>query len=183
MIRVSLTTRRAMRFGREGIQGAQWYDALMDILTARFGADAQMFAAFLAATSPNTTVRGNVTLAMKAYMQYTAALPFVGYLPVVVANLERAASGQKLSGIKVHHFHQAIVGDPDAVAVDRWMLRAYGIDKTTPARMRAIIVHVRASAKRLGMSPRELQAAIWTGIKGQVKQSDSMAYWLNVALS
>ena len=158
--------------------GACWYDAVMDVLRDQYGKDAQLMAAFIAATSPNTTVQANVTMARKAYSQHIQGQPFKGYMPAVITNLERAVKGQPLGGLKVSHFHRSIVGDPMAVAVDRWIIRAYGYEQATPARMTAIIQHVRKAASRYRLQPRQLQAAIWTGIKGTPKDADSLVYCL-----
>ena len=177
-LRIKLQTRRALAYARKGMAGAYWYDAVMDLLRDQYGQDAQLMAAFIAATSPNTTVQANVTLAVKAYNQWKTGQPFTGYLPITIANLERAAKGQPLKGLKVSHFHRAIVGDPMAVTVDRWMIRAYGYEQATPARMDAIIEHCQRVAGRYGLQPRQLQAAIWTGIKGTPKDADSLVYCL-----
>ena len=183
MIQVKLTSRKALAYAREGIDGGIWYDDIMHVLRSHYGADADIVAAMIAATSPNCSVRGNVTLARKAYGQYKRGEQFLGYLPIAIDNLHRAVDGEPLSGLKVSHFHRAITGDHNAVAVDRWMLRAYGVESNTPARMRAIIAHVRKSAKRLGITPRSLQAAIWTGVKGEGVEADSMAYCLRAQLA
>ena len=174
MARLKGTTRRACRLARVGTEGAQWYNELSGELQRLYGDNANTFAAILAVTSPNATVKANVSLAYKAWQQWQADEPFTGFLSIVCTSLEllRASanafgevSPSVIRGTKIKHFFRAIVGDPQAVPVDRWMLRAFGFEFPTVARFRYIIDYVQKNAARFGMTPRELQAAIWCGIK------------------
>lgn len=145
-----------------------WYDQVHKELKELFGQDAPMVAQLLAATSSNSTVKSNVTLALKAYMKVKAGEPVTeGFLPAVVKQINRVAAGQPLEGRKIDNFARALVGDPDAVVVDRWMLRAFGFthDAPTPHEYDVIETAVKELAKQRKVSPRQMQAAIWFGVK------------------
>ena len=162
------------KYFKRGIAGAAWYNETRDQVSYVFGDDTDLFCDFLAATSPNTTVKANVTLAMKAYSQYMRGQAFNGFMGVIKNMLNIAVRNDSLihpvrmGGDKVHNFAKALKGDLSAVVVDRWMLRAFGYDPkkgTTPKKYRDISAWITDKAKREGMQPAEVQAAIWCGIK------------------
>jgi hypothetical protein len=171
-IRGSVTGRlpTAVRLGnlyRKGASHQEWYDKTWQELEGTFGPDADMFAKILAATSPNTTTDSNVTLALKAYGQWKSGASFDGYLPVAKANLERAIAGTPMRGPKVSNFYKNLAGDPDAVTVDRWMMRAFGLRGQAPteSQYKFIETTIRRQAKEIGVEPRQYQAAVWVGMK------------------
>jgi hypothetical protein len=171
-IRGSVTGRlpTAVRLGnlyRKGASHQEWYDKTWQELEGTFGPDADMFAKILAATSPNTTTDSNVTLALKAYGQWKSGASFEGYLPVAKANLERAIAGTPMRGPKVSNFYKNLAGDPDAVTVDRWMMRAFGLRGQAPteSQYKFIETTIRRQAKGIGVEPRQYQAAVWVGMK------------------
>jgi hypothetical protein len=145
----------------------KWYDDTHKELQELFGKDAEMMAGFLTATSINSTVKSNTSLALKAYRQWKTGEDFNGFLPAVIMELNRVKSGQPLAGRKLDNFRKAIIGDPDAVVVDRWMMRAFGIpkDAATPAQYDMIEQAVKELAMKQGVTPRQMQAAIWFGAK------------------
>lgn len=173
----------------EGKAGMEWYDKTFDELKTAFGDDAELVAKLLSATSVNATVSSNVTLALKAYRymkegrNFLTLKPGEGFLPAVVGNLDRIAKGEPIAGRKLDNFAKAIIGDPDAVVVDRWMLRAFGYGGTAAkegqigrgtfgdvsaasAREYDLIEHaVKELAQEKGVTPRQMQAAIWFGQK------------------
>lgn len=149
------------RLYEKGKPYADWYDQTYANMTPLFGQDTRVFLGFLAATSMNSSVMGNVTLALKAYGQYKTGQPFDGYLPAVITNLERVASGNwNLKGNKIHNFAQALIGNTQAVVVDRWMLRAYESDERDRVRGR-----VRSDAESLSVAPARFQAAVWSAVR------------------
>ena len=161
---------------KAGLSGATWYNETREQVAFIFGDDTDLFCDFLAATSPNTTVKANVTLALKAYKQYKSYEDFTGFMGIIIKMLRTAVINDstighkfKMGGSKVHNFARALKGDLDAVVVDRWMLRAFGYDKDiiTDKRYRDIEAWCVAKAEREGMKPAEVQAAIWCGIKSK----------------
>ena len=166
-LRQPLNTRKANKYFKLGIDGAFWYDKTYAVISEIFREDANLFCDMLAATSPNTSVKGNVTLALKAFFQFQKEEEFHGFMGSTIDMLNKVVNGYTFGGRKVQKFSEALRGDLSAVVVDRWMLRAYGIEKdiVTDARYRAIEKHINQMAKRHGLQPAQVQAAIWCGIK------------------
>lgn len=105
----------------------------------------------------------------------------------------RIANGEAplsvLRGPKVRAFYANITGDADAVTVDVWAVRAargdqacvpdgrgrlrYADDGTVSAREYREYADVyRRAARRLGVTPRECQAAVWVAVRG-VRPTDA----------
>jgi hypothetical protein len=140
-----------------------WYQVEKANIEAMFGDYAPLFLRFLAATSTNVNVRQNADLAAKAFRQYMRGEPFIGYLQVVIDNLNRAVRGEALSGDKTEPFDRALAGDESAIAIDRHMMEAIfgpGVD-ATPARIRKAQDVVRKIAAKHGWTPAQTQAALW----------------------
>lgn len=162
-------TRQLLTKLKAGEAGKDWYDKTHAELVDMFGPDADMMEKFLAATSFNNTVAGNVTQALKAYQQWRTGQPFEGYLPAHKAHLEIAASGGIPGGLKGQSFYANLHGDPAAVTVDRWIGRAFGYPGSgfTPTQyhfMDYVITHI---ARKVGMEPRQVQAAIWKAARDE----------------
>lgn len=139
-----------------------WYDRHKSVVARIFGDDAGLFQELLSATSQATGVKGNVTLALKAYDQLKRGEPFTGFLPSVIPNLERVRAQQELQGRKISAYGQANTGDSEAVAVDRHIgMLMFGTRSPTPRQITKAQATIRAVADRLGWRPREVQAALW----------------------
>jgi hypothetical protein len=161
------STKELLKLLKEGKDGADWYTKTHAELVAMFGPDAAIMEKFLSATSPNNTVAGNVTQALKAYRQWRLGQPFEGFLPVHAEALEKIAKGEDFGGLKVHSFLANLAGDPEPVTVDRWIRRAFGFDKKTitDPQYKFMDYTLTQIARRVGMEPRQVQAAIWKAIK------------------
>jgi hypothetical protein len=91
---------------------------------------------------------------------------FEGFMGTHKSGLEAVMAAQPLSGPKVGGFHAAMMGDPNGVAVDRWVARAIGYgDKLTEQQNRFIDYAISQVARARGLEPRQLQAAIWRAMK------------------
>jgi hypothetical protein len=68
---------------------------------------------------------------------------------------------------KVSAFYRAILGDPDAVTLDRWALRAALHADTVgePARRACLRAYANAAAA-VGETPRDFQAIVWCHVRG-----------------
>lgn len=161
------STKQLLKHFHTGKGEMEWYDQTFKELQDMFGEDAEMMTKFLSATSSNATVAANVSLALKAFKQWKAGEEFKGYLPAVIMQLNRAKAGQRLEGRKIDNFVRAVTGDPDAVVVDRWMMRAFGFvkDVPTPNQYDLIENTVKELAKAQGVTPRQMQAAMWFSTK------------------
>jgi hypothetical protein len=116
-----------------------------------------------AALSVNQSWKGNLTLLARHL-----AGAHVG-LRVAERNCTRARQGKPLLGPKVEAFRRAILGDTEAVVIDRWTCRALGVKppKAWPqGRYEALCEGIRKRARRVGMAPRDYQAALWVAERG-----------------
>ncbi len=160
------STQKMLSMYRQGIEGQDWYRNTKAELQSVFGPDTDKFVDFLAATSPNTTVAANTSLALKAYMQWKTGKPFTGYLPETIKSRNRAAAGEEFGGLKVQSFRKNLHGDAVPVTVDRWIARALGFgDQPTVPQYKFMDYLVSQVAAKKGLEPRQLQAAIWKTIK------------------
>jgi len=172
-------TKRLLEMMQAGIDGKDWYAETRQELEKTFGpANARMMVKFLVATSNNKTVAANTTLALKAFARYRMGLPFevgtTGFDTLQSQLLEKAARGQEFGGLKQKSFEANLFGDKEAVTVDTWIRRAFGFQaKTiTPAQYKFMDYRLTQIARRVGMEPRQVQAAIWTVIK-EAEQKNS----------
>lgn len=92
-------------------------------------------------------------------------------MPAVRAVLENPAAIKTcVSGPKVEPFYRAIMGDLDAVVLDRWALVAAGhtpgqrAPDDGPTR-RLFEEAYRRAAKIVGMAARDFQAVIWIAVR------------------
>lgn len=142
--------------------GANWYVETSESIDYFFGNDAEVFIGFLASTSANATVKANLSLALKAYRQWKQGDIFHGYLGQVKVNLSRTVDGLPLNGQKIESFRQAMLGDLDAVVIDRWILRWYGETRTlTEDLYDSLSEKIRLQATGDNLSPSQFQAKIW----------------------
>lgn len=162
-----------------GQDGKDWYDTTFQALREIFGGDENKTALFvdlLASTSPQMAVRYNI---IKALFYLTALEE--GWLGRLVEGFEahfnnccRSFCALPLSGRKVNNFQENLLGNPDAVTVDTWMMRAFGLrpigeasDSNAPSRAEydAVADAVTQFAYAYDVQPCQMQAALWVGIK------------------
>lgn len=163
---------KLLAFLDTGMGDADWYNTGKE-LKRYFGKDAAIMARLIAATSNNSTVKSNLTLALKAYAQWKVdpTQDIEGLMKTLLPNVKRAFEGD-LEGRKVDNFAKAILGDPDAVVVDRWMMRAFGFKGVAPTPSQYDIIEhaIVDMAKKKGITPREVQASIWFGVKEEMER-------------
>jgi hypothetical protein len=148
-----------------------------------------------AVTSMTTSIEANVHLAIKALLQMKRGEPFEGYLPAQKHYLELIAGGHDVPGRKIMSFIRALEGDVNAVVVDIWMCKAFGLlenrtlkagdrvrsyYKSPPKRVyEAIEQFCRCDAQRLGIEPRQYQSIIWAAIKSELGMTRNVS-WSNL---
>lgn len=160
-----------------------WYKQCEDNFIELFGADKlKLVCKVFAATSINTSLKANITLFRRALFQIENDLPFSNYLPNIKDQLGRIKKDEELSGRKINSFARAMSGDINAVIVDVWLLRAFGLSRksmryTGPhkGQMREggaskrqydmIESWVREEATKIGLEPRQLSSMIWAGVR------------------
>ena len=149
---------------------------------------------FVAATSPRKAVEPNIELALDAFAKYKTHDFSSGMLPewgdnlkFNEKNLDRIVTGEPFlydaGGIKVADFYDALVGNPNAIVIDSHMMGAFGFatpvkdPKTgeeslkyfaSPAQVKFMKSFIEQEAARWGVTPREYQAAVWTGRKFKI---------------
>lgn len=158
---------------REGTEaqlqrGRAWYPTARRKCAAiarQYGSTTSRVVAVLAITSPDAQLITNLRWAREWAARPGAK---VGRYPVVMgARCWKAWHAPRpsryVTGDKVLPFYRAIMGDTDALVLDRWALRlATGSDVTTAANRRNAERLYREAASELGESVRDLQAIIWT---------------------
>lgn len=181
-------TKQLIRMFNEGRAGAEWYDKTREELHKVFGQkDGDLMIRLLAATSPNTTVPSNVTLALKAFQQMKQGEDFhgegdsPGYLPVVKDMLRAIRDGgdeDAVGGLKVQSFRKNLLGETDPVTIDRWMKRIFNFKSAgsiTDPQYKFMDYQVTRLAKKLDMQPRQVQAALWKAIRESSGETSSGA--------
>jgi hypothetical protein len=157
-------------------RGTRWYPqarALMERLASDTGYTLDQAVAVLAITSPAAQLTTNLRWTREALESGGTAR--VGRFPNSMAPkiqavlADPAAATEYVRGPKVGPFFQAILGDNDALVIDRWAAYAAGHsdrDAVPDAESRRGIESAyRRLATRVGMSVRDLQAAIWIHVR------------------
>jgi len=165
-------SKRMDTFAQKGAYARNWYKEAGPMLLKAFNGDqdkVRQLIQMLSATSQNATVKANTKLAIKAYQQAAEGVPFSGYMGVVTNNLNKLMKGEQWGGPKLQNFVDALMGDENAVVVDRWIMRAMGRKEHAPRTVEeynAIAEAVRDRAKAMGVTPAEYQAMVWAGVRG-----------------
>lgn len=159
--------------------GLAWYGrarAAAEAMAAQFGTSVDTACGVIAALSPRVQWAPNLQGAsdMLAAASLGEAEPTVAGLGANRAKAWRIANGESpasvLGGPKVTAFYANIVGDHSAVTVDVWAARAAEGESNpvgpTGARYNRIAAAYQAAAASAGVSPRTLQAAVWTYVRG-----------------
>ena len=126
----------------------------------------------MAALSPRSMWSGNVSITTRMVRARLAN----GAVPSVSTRANRTKAWRELggepalSGPKTTAFAAAILGDPEAVVIDAWILRAVGLNpvaKVTAYRQRWIGDAIREAAAIVGETPRDFQAIVWCAVRGR----------------
>ena len=163
-----------------GREHKDWYKDCTSMFIELFGKDElELVCKLFAATSINTSMKANITLFRKAYIELKENKPIGNYLPNIQNQLRLVREGKPLSGRKINSFSQAMSGDSNAVVVDVWMGRIFGVDKKyfrqksqrmqsgglTDKNYTLIESYIREQAPQMGLTPCELQSILWAGAR------------------
>lgn len=125
-----METDKIARYVWIGKKDMLWYQRAQDLFTDLFGAERlQLVTMLFAATSINTSLKANITLFRRALHELDNGLPIGNYMPNMRQQLEQIRAGKELTGRKINSFARSMAGDVNAVVVDIWLLRAFGMDK------------------------------------------------------
>lgn len=149
-------------------RGARWYDtahAACDRIARDTGMDTARVVAVFAITSPDAQLVTNLKWTRTwAENPGTKVGRYPGRMVRACWTAMAAANpAEAVTGPKVRAFYDAIMGDRDALVLDRWALRlATGSDATTVGNRREAERLYREAAAELKVPVRDLQAIIWT---------------------
>jgi hypothetical protein len=168
----------------EGEKGRYWYERSSRAILKIAQGDkdkAEVLVKLIAIYSPANKVPHNATAALKAYYQWLEGLPIrVGLGMLDKKANEMLYQGKEWEGIKTNNFYYNLMEeiDParnlqDAATMDMWMAIAFDYGMKTVGQAAYPFMHAETIelAKRLGngWKPHQVQAAIWTAIKGRVE--------------
>ena len=173
-----MDTKDILRYFYKGQKDFNWYADLNAFLRVNFpNDDTKLICDLLAATSIHSSLKSNIQQFFKAKRMLEEGIPFKGFLPTIINQLELIKQGENLSGRKIRNFSNAMAGDESAVVVDIWICRAFNIDITriykgrdvsrgpTTKEYDAVESYIQEQAYLMGIQPRELCSTIWGGIR------------------
>lgn len=163
--------------------GMDWYPQALRVcrrIAERHGVPTRQAVAVMAVTSPDCQLITNVRWLDKA-LATRGAVPVGRYPARMTAAVRAILSGQvaprlAVNGPKVGAFYRAILGDPDALVLDRWAIRmaTNHVGKPTPAAMRDAEIAYRAFAFEIGLPLREAQAITWKVARDDMIRRDGV---------
>jgi hypothetical protein len=166
----------------EGEPGRYWYERSSKAILNMFGGDkkeAEKFVSLIAIYSPNATVPANTSMALKAYYQYLTGEEIKAGLGEANKKATKLLKDNVAwSGIKTNSFYQNLMVeidpsklDPGVATMDMWMALAfdYGMKVLDQGpKYKFAEREIQNIAKDLGWSAHQVQAAIWTAMKGRI---------------
>ncbi len=178
---LAVLRKKLLQLTLEGEPGRFWYEqSSKAILELAKGdkSEAEKIVQLIALYSPSAQVPGNTTQALKAYYQWKQGQPVrVGF-----GQADRKANallyeGKEWKGMKTNTFYSNLMEeiDPsknlDGATMDMWMAIAFDYGSKAldqGPKYKFAERETQRIAKRLGWSPHQVQAAIWTALKGRV---------------
>lgn len=167
-------------------EGIEWYGkayAECERIASESGFTPDQVASLMAIVSPGMVWDENETAPeriVNLYLEGKPAAEWVGFstYPANLLKAERILQGDftALGGRKVKSFHANIMGDVEAVTVDRWAVRValddpqVTGDKIVPSGDKvynAIADAYREVAKLVGLYPPDVQAITWCSFRNQ----------------
>jgi hypothetical protein len=155
-------------------RGRSWYPTAYRVLSrmaAEHERSVAQAAAVLAITSANTTLGSNLLFTEQILRGERTAGCYPRFqTPLVTGALQTRYPGRFVRGPKCRAFYAAIMGDADALVLDRWAARAAGLDRPGrndiyPGVRRLLDVAYREGAKLCGETVRAFQAITWIVVR------------------
>ena len=134
-----------------------------ELVTIRAEWSLEVASSVLSAFSPREKWARNCDMARK--FARGEPTPCLG-MSIRNANASVLQGFNALKGRKTNAFARAIAGDGSAVVIDTWMLKPLGLKSVTPKQYDMLVGAIQDIAKEVGMTPRNLQAALWIHIRG-----------------
>jgi len=173
---------RLRQLANEGAVGKEWYErssrAILDAVAGDI-VEAEKVVALIAIYSPNATVAANITMALTAYYQFKAGQEIKAGLGASNKKaFDLLSKNERWSGIKTNSFYQNLMVeidpsylDTNVATMDMWMALAFDYgDKALDQgpKYKFSEREIQRLAEELGWKPHQVQAAIWTAMKGRV---------------
>jgi len=176
-----MITRDIKEYIKLGSNHKSWYESNLKFIKKLFGDDWVIVIWLLAATSQRSTIQSNVTLTLKVLRRIQEGVNILGenddpdFLPAMVPQVVRAVNFEELGGRKIESFRRAMFGDEQAVVVDMWIAKAFGLKpriykgkeyfSVSDKQYSEIEYSIRNYCICIDAYPRDIQAAIWVGIR------------------
>ena len=147
---------------------AVWYFDAQEVaedVAENLGASLEIGASIVSAFSPRERWSSNVAKALA----FSQGKPVAGLSNNIrMAEAAKVAGFDALKGLKTNAFARAIAGDPNAVVIDVWMMRAAGMETDSPNKSQYALLSeaVVGVAQQFGITPRTAQALIWIIVRG-----------------
>ncbi len=148
-----------MQSGMPG--GTRWYTKAEQQLRKTY--DPPRVAALLALFSPRVPVKRSVNFT-KFYIDTGTYRHDV--VRSVRAAVDHWESTGEIRGPKTGAFYRALRGDHEAIVLDVWMSKLFGVDQKifgTKSGYQMYSDRIRIIANQYGYSPRDTQACLWVG--------------------
>lgn len=161
------------QLARDGARGRAWYrdsGASIAAYAAEREKPTRYVCDVVAILSPRVSVVQNVKLASE-YLE-TGDIRR-GVMRSRRRALQRYECWGEVKGPKVTAFASALAGNGDAVVIDAWVYRLFGVDKPNARTYRETVAKIRRVATLLGWEPAETQAALWVGARALCGFSDA----------
>jgi hypothetical protein len=160
-----------------GINNKDWYPTEHKRLQALVPneEDQILLKKILAVTAIRTSANSNAALALKAFTQMKQEKEFTGFQKIVIIGLEkiRAEGLYTSKSTKTVNYTQALHGNLQGVAVDRWLTLQFGANRQYEHRgkrqsyspsiplQRAIKAYIKTIAYYTNLKPAEIAAMMW----------------------
>jgi hypothetical protein len=154
---------------RQVEEASVWYHEAQEVaedVAENLGVSLEVGASVVAAFSPRERWSSNVAKAL-AFSQNKPVAGLQNNYRMAKAALTLGFDA--LKGQKTNAFARAIAGDPSAVVIDVWMIRAAGMDASkgvNKSQYDMLADTVRLMASEHGLTPRTTQALIWIVKRG-----------------
>lgn len=175
--RKTIRLRLKVQLDRVDFSALTWYQDATKLIQQLYGEHADLFCDILAATSPRQAVKKNWRMSaaiVAAYLDRKNKPIVFGDLlakcmPAHLNNIIRALQRRPIHGDKVSRFAENLKGNLDAVTIDVWICKAYGIDQKalTSSLYARLEKKIQVDAKRVNATPAGYQAVLWYAIRRQ----------------
>ena len=162
-------------------ESGKWYEGTLPWAYEQFGEqDGDMFIKFLGVLGQSAGPRENLQMALDAFADWK-----LGYLSNtshrvngatddIMERLRFVVNGGDVTGMKISSYTNNLSLDDFNVTVDRWMYRLFGYEYTpgnagSDAMYEIISQQIRDIGTELGMTPREVQARLWVGVRNEMQ--------------